>query len=257
LTSIANELRAIRSLPLGEKSDLWDISATGTKIWDLLEESERLRDISFLEEAGRLLWEQITRDPFTGVDCVAYKSLATAAYPDLYHGHAYYSMSKSVGESDSSGILREDGYSMEVNMTTLATSFSSAPQSTSLVASAIRPRPNKSINTSLPHLYLLDNTPPFSEPANSYPIETISRDFYANNFSIRDLSQHAITEAVNTSLSHKAPATPAPPTPENVDSIDKVHLSPENGNTVASPKTKKQRSVSRGHDLFKTLGLSP
>jgi hypothetical protein len=56
-----NELRAISELPLGKLDGLNDRSEKGRRIWHILEKSERTRDVSLLEEAGRLLWEQTTR----------------------------------------------------------------------------------------------------------------------------------------------------------------------------------------------------
>lgn len=70
-----NELRAISELPLGKIYDLNDKSETGKKIWDLLQTSERTRDVSLLEEAGRLLWEQVTRRPYSMVPSDAKESL--------------------------------------------------------------------------------------------------------------------------------------------------------------------------------------
>lgn len=60
---IANELRALEQLPLGKEADLWDTSATGRRIYYLLRTSEDTRDVSLLDEAGRLRWEQIYRPP--------------------------------------------------------------------------------------------------------------------------------------------------------------------------------------------------
>lgn len=39
------------------------IDLKGKRIWRILEKSERTRDISLLEEAGKLLWEQVTNRP--------------------------------------------------------------------------------------------------------------------------------------------------------------------------------------------------
>ncbi|KAF4631746.1 hypothetical protein G7Y89_g6389 [Cudoniella acicularis] len=54
-----NELRALDALPLKPEKDLWDVSASGRRIFDLLKRSELYQDVSLLEEAGQLLWEQI------------------------------------------------------------------------------------------------------------------------------------------------------------------------------------------------------
>jgi hypothetical protein len=63
LTDFAgNELRALKELPLSAKSHLYDTSAKGRKIYWLLQESENGK-VGYLEEAGRLLWEQITSPP--------------------------------------------------------------------------------------------------------------------------------------------------------------------------------------------------
>jgi hypothetical protein len=58
-----NELRAIEEFPLGKFDSLNDRSENGKRIWHLLETSERTRDVSLLEEAGRLLWEQVMSRP--------------------------------------------------------------------------------------------------------------------------------------------------------------------------------------------------
>jgi hypothetical protein len=54
-----NEMRAINELPIGKLEDLGDKSPVGRRIHDLLTRFEVLRDVSFLEEAGRLMWQQI------------------------------------------------------------------------------------------------------------------------------------------------------------------------------------------------------
>ncbi|KAH6680328.1 hypothetical protein B0J14DRAFT_648708 [Halenospora varia] len=53
-----NELRAIKELPLQLERHLFDTSPIGIRIFDLLKKSEDTRDVSLLEEAGRLLWSQ-------------------------------------------------------------------------------------------------------------------------------------------------------------------------------------------------------
>ena len=60
------ELRALAELPLplyGGLKDIGDTSSTSLRIYDLLEKSERHRDVSLLDEAGRLLCEQAFRSP--------------------------------------------------------------------------------------------------------------------------------------------------------------------------------------------------
>jgi hypothetical protein len=149
------------------------------------------------------------------------------------------------------------GINVEFNMTTPATSFTSVSQSASSVASGVQPQPDNSTNPAFLYRYLLDNTPPSPEPEITYPIETTPQTYYTSNFNAHGPSQHFMTGAANTSLPHNAPATPAATTPENVDNMDNVHHPPENANTVASSETatKKQRSISRGPDLFKYLGF--
>jgi hypothetical protein len=63
-----NELRAIEEFPLGKFDSLNDRSENGKRIWRLLETSERTRDVSVLEEAGRLLWEQVMSRPESTAD---------------------------------------------------------------------------------------------------------------------------------------------------------------------------------------------
>ncbi|KAH8668121.1 hypothetical protein BGZ60DRAFT_564398 [Tricladium varicosporioides] len=53
-----NELRAIKELPLQVERNLFDTSPIGVRIFNLLKKSEDTRDVSLLEEAGRLLWSQ-------------------------------------------------------------------------------------------------------------------------------------------------------------------------------------------------------
>ena len=65
----ANELRAINELPVDKSNKLNDRSATGWKIWRLLMKYERTQDVSLLEEAGRLLWEQVMSRPESMMDC--------------------------------------------------------------------------------------------------------------------------------------------------------------------------------------------
>jgi hypothetical protein len=60
------ELRALAELPLplyGGLKNINDTSSAGLRIYDLLEISERYRDVSLLDEAGRLLYEQAFRSP--------------------------------------------------------------------------------------------------------------------------------------------------------------------------------------------------
>ena len=64
----ANELRAIDELPLQSVGELNDMSEKGKRIWRLLEKSERIRDVSLLEEAGKLLWEQVMSRPTSTLD---------------------------------------------------------------------------------------------------------------------------------------------------------------------------------------------
>ncbi|EPE29793.1 hypothetical protein GLAREA_00953 [Glarea lozoyensis ATCC 20868] len=54
-----NELRAIDSLPTVPVTELADKSPVGLRIHYLLTQSEDRRDVSLLEEAGRLIWQQI------------------------------------------------------------------------------------------------------------------------------------------------------------------------------------------------------
>lgn len=44
------------------------MSEKGKRIWLLLEKSERIRDVSLLEEAGKLLWEQVMSPPTSMID---------------------------------------------------------------------------------------------------------------------------------------------------------------------------------------------
>jgi hypothetical protein len=63
--SSANELRAIDELPLRSAYELNDKSEKGIRIWRLLQISEQTRDVSLLEEAGQLLWEQVVGRPIS------------------------------------------------------------------------------------------------------------------------------------------------------------------------------------------------
>ena len=77
LTSIQSELRALPELPLplyGGLKDIDDTSSTGLRIYDILEKSERHRNVSLFDEAGRLLCEQAFRKPFK----------LEPSYPPLY-----------------------------------------------------------------------------------------------------------------------------------------------------------------------------
>jgi hypothetical protein len=80
----ANEFRALQSLPLEKLNDfcIYERSLIGVKIHQLLEQSERNRDVSLLDEAGRLLWEQATR-PY-----IADPAILSSAYPpNFLSGH--------------------------------------------------------------------------------------------------------------------------------------------------------------------------
>jgi hypothetical protein len=57
----------VLELPLGPIRDLNDTSPTGVRIYNLLLQSEQKRDLSLLEEAGRLLWEQVISHPHSVV----------------------------------------------------------------------------------------------------------------------------------------------------------------------------------------------
>ncbi|KAM3084476.1 hypothetical protein ACMFMG_001417 [Clarireedia jacksonii] len=57
-----NELRALKELPLSAKLHLYDTSSRGKRIYWLLQESENSK-AGALEEAGKLLWEQIMSPP--------------------------------------------------------------------------------------------------------------------------------------------------------------------------------------------------
>jgi len=79
---VANEVRALAELPLekyASKFHLDDDSDIGRRILWLLEQSERNRDVSPLEEAGELLMEQSTRVP------AHWRSPAVSA-PPVSHG---------------------------------------------------------------------------------------------------------------------------------------------------------------------------
>jgi hypothetical protein len=62
---VVNELRALDELPLEPttKFYLHDNSDNGNRIYELLRQSEKNRDVSLLEEAGELLWEQSMKQP--------------------------------------------------------------------------------------------------------------------------------------------------------------------------------------------------
>jgi hypothetical protein len=54
-----NEMRAINELPIGKLEDVGDLSPVGHRIQDILTKFDQNRDVSLLEEAGRLIWQQI------------------------------------------------------------------------------------------------------------------------------------------------------------------------------------------------------
>jgi len=79
----ANEFRALQSLPLEKLNDfyIYTRSLIDVKIHQLLEQSERNRDVSLLDEAGRLLWEQATR-PYIANPAITYP-------PTFLSGHEF------------------------------------------------------------------------------------------------------------------------------------------------------------------------
>jgi hypothetical protein len=84
------ELRALAELPLplyGGLKNLDDTSSTGLRIYHLLEKSERLRDVSLLDEAGRLLYEQAFRSPSS------WKPSYLPSYTPDSRGDTYQSLS--------------------------------------------------------------------------------------------------------------------------------------------------------------------
>jgi len=62
---VANELRALDELPLESENKFYlhDHSENGRRIYEILRKSEKNHDVSLLEEAGQLLWQQSMKLP--------------------------------------------------------------------------------------------------------------------------------------------------------------------------------------------------
>ncbi|RDL39498.1 uncharacterized protein BP5553_03838 [Venustampulla echinocandica] len=137
-----NELRAIEELPLGKEKDLWDTSANGRRIYYLLKTSEETSDVSLLDEAGKLLWEQIFRPHYSEADQLGQQEVNSSSdvpYVDLEcqtpetHGYSAIengSFGNHVGvQSRKEKMQKKLAVGQEeVGFTHLQTEFSSNPQ---------------------------------------------------------------------------------------------------------------------------------